>query len=276
MELLIREWIQQYVADYPGQKALENCWQSPLTAFAPAEDPRFHHIKNWGQPKHQLPSDLLPEARTVVAYFLPFLPVIPHSNRNGRLASREWGRAYLLTNQLIADLNLFLKDQLEQAGFKAAFAQATHNFDETTLMSVWSHRHVAYLAGLGNFGLNNMLITEKGCCGRVGTLVTSALVTCQPMTPAETCLYRYNGSCGLCVQRCVNGSLTLDAFDRHRCYEMCLENASALSSMGLADVCGKCTVGLPCSGVNPTSRLTPSPAGSPDARNHKEGSLNEL
>lgn len=271
----IHECIQQYVAAYPQEMGLENYWQAPLVAFASAEDPRFHQIKKWGQPAHQLPTDLLPEARTVVAYFLPFLPAIPQSNRNGRLASRQWGNAYIQTNQLIAHLNAFLKAQLEQAGFQTAFAQATHNFDESSLMSCWSHRHVAYLAGLGNFGLNNMLITEKGCCGRVGTLVTSAPINCRPPVPAETCLYRHNGSCGACVNRCVNGSLTKEAFHRHRCYEMCLENAAALSAIGLADVCGKCTVGLPCSGENPVGRLTPSPAGSPDACTHKEGSLNE-
>lgn len=34
-------------------------------------------------------------------------------------------------------------------------------------MSEWSHRHAAYIAGLGIFGINNMLITNKGCVGRI-------------------------------------------------------------------------------------------------------------
>ena len=40
------------------------------------------------------------------------------------------------------------------------------------LISDWSHRHVAVIAGLGKFGLNNMLITDNGCCGRVGSFIT--------------------------------------------------------------------------------------------------------
>lgn len=255
----IAQWIAAFMADYPEQQRSHR-WQEPLTSFARTSDSLFPKLKEWVQPSHQMPADLLPDASSVIAYFIPFHPSIPTSNQTGRLASREWGITYIQTNQLIADLNAFLADRLAQAGFEAVYASATHNFDEETLMSCWSHRHVAYIAGLGHFGLNNMLITEKGCCGRIGTLVTNAPLTPTPRRETPACLHRFNGSCGLCVGRCVNGSLTPHDYDRHHCYDMLLENADALSEIGLADVCGKCTVGLPCSGTNPVGDRSPRSA----------------
>ncbi|MDY6824326.1 MAG: hypothetical protein SWH68_11110 [Thermodesulfobacteriota bacterium] len=37
--------------------------------------------------------------------------------------------------------------------------------------SPWSHRHIAYAAGLGKFGMHDFLITEKGCTHRLGSFV---------------------------------------------------------------------------------------------------------
>ncbi|MDW7671355.1 MAG: epoxyqueuosine reductase [Bacillota bacterium] len=246
----IQRWIEHFVAAYPMQRK-EGYWQKPLIAYAAASDPLFQSLRQWTHPDHQLPADLLPDAVSVIAYFLPFHPSVPESNRTGRLASREWGEAYIHTNQLITDVNVYLVRRLSNAGYETVYASATHNFDEETLMSLWSHRHAAYIAGLGQFGLHNLLITEKGCCGRIGTLVTNAPVTPSPRPETPACLFKLNGSCGLCVDHCINGSLSQNGYDRHHCYAMCLENAAALSEIGLADVCGKCTVGLPCSTTNP-------------------------
>lgn len=246
----IVQWMEAKVIE-ASKAQPQPLWETPLVAVAAASDPLFGEIKKWVQPTHQLPQELLPGAASVITYFIPFHPTIPKSNQPGHLASREWGQAYILTNQLIGHLNEALTHHLSEAGWQAAYASATHHFDESTLMSRWSHRHVAYIAGLGNFGLNNMLITDKGCCGRIGTLVTTAPLAPTARTGKPTCLYRFNGSCGLCVDHCVNGSLKEKKYDRHACYDLLLENAEALADMGLADVCGKCTVGLPCSLVDP-------------------------
>ena len=51
-------------------------------------------------------------------------------------------------------------------GFNAVYEQPTHNFDSRHLLSTWSHKHIAYVCGLGSFGRNTMLITAGGCAGR--------------------------------------------------------------------------------------------------------------
>ena len=69
-------------------------------------------------------------------------------------------------------------------------------------MSDWSHKHVAYIAGLGSFGRHHMLITDKGCCGRIGSVVTDAAIPATPRSDRERCLFKADGSCGKCLERC--------------------------------------------------------------------------
>lgn len=67
-------------------------------------------------------------------------------------------------------------------------------------------------------------------------------------------LHKYGGSCQKCTQKCVNGALSAQSFDRFKCYEMLLKNVEKHRSIGYVDACGKCLVGLPCSYINPVER----------------------
>ena len=96
-----------------------------------------------------------------------------------------------------------------------------------------------------------MLITEKGCCGRLGSLITSLEIEATSRNKDEYCLYFLNESCKQCIDKCVFDALSSDAFDRKKCYSICLENGKLFSKLGLADVCGKCACGIPCSVKNP-------------------------
>jgi epoxyqueuosine reductase QueG len=254
--LQIQAMIERYVEGRSGAEGVHTRWGKPLVAYADAADEMFLRLKEAVSPSHSLPTDLLPEARTVVAYFLPFDEAVVRSNIEGRNASAAWARAYVETNQLISDLNSHIADALRAVGYQVATAPPTHNFNPEKLISDWSHRHVAYIAGLGTFGLNNMLITEKGCCGRLGTFVTDLVIEPTKRPDIESCLYKYSGTCIKCVEHCVNDALREDGFDRFKCYEMCLNNDRLhVDIPGIKDVCGKCLVGVPCSTVNPTGRL---------------------
>jgi epoxyqueuosine reductase QueG len=113
---------------------------------------------------------------------------------------------------------------------------------------------MAHIAGLGNFGVHHLLITAKGCCGRFGSLVTNLDVRPSERSDRESCLYRFNGSCLKCIDKCVAKALTLEHFDRQGCYRLLLENADLFAKEGLADVCGKCTCVVPCSFRDPVVR----------------------
>ena len=79
---------------------------------------------------------------------------------------------------------------------------------EPAYASTWSERHAAYVAGLGTFSLSKHLITEKGLCGRFGSVITDAPleVTPRPYTdPYEYCTF-----CGACVPRCPARAISVE------------------------------------------------------------------
>jgi epoxyqueuosine reductase QueG len=163
--------------------------------------------------------------------------------------------AYVETNALIGRIAAHLIESLAGRGIRAAAEPATHNFDPVSLISRWSHKSVAVIAGLGSFGLHHMVITDSGCAGRFGSLVIDADISTElakvlpitPTEPRERCLYFHDGSCLECVMRCPVGALDeSDPIDKQRCYERLLNVAQEYRHLGLADVCGKCAIG-PCS-----------------------------
>jgi len=256
MKDLILDEMKQVISRYTAQASVETRWGEPLVGYASTEDRLFEELKTAVSSEHFMPHELLPKSRTVVAFFLPFHADIPRSNVVGEYPSVEWSRAYVETNDLIAAICAHLKNTIEACGFTVATTPAAHNYDSVTLLSRWSHRHVAYVAGLGAFGLNNMLITRKGCCGRLGSFLMSAAVTPDARAGREACLFKYDGSCKSCVDRCPVEALSPHGFARQLCNARINRNAEIDRPWGSTAVCGKCLVGLPCSFEDPVVRRT--------------------
>ena len=236
--------------DYSSRVGLSTQWGQPLVAFADANDPLFPRLRQLVCANHFLPSDLQAGACTVISYFVPFAKKTVMSNTESQDASLQWAKAYLETNQMIGDLNKALTEMLNQK-YGEEVAIPTRDFDKEKLVCPWSQKHVAYIAGLGKFGIHHMLITEKGCCGRLGSLVTTAKIKPTKRSAAELCLNKLNGSCRLCVQKCKVKALTNNGLDKKTCYRQCLRNAEKYSGIGVTDVCGKCVANIPCSFTNP-------------------------
>lgn len=240
--------IEKVLAETLAASPFASLWRNPLVGYASAQAVDCADLKRLIAPSHLNPSEILPGAQSVVCFFLPFSKTAVDSNLPGRQASRLWCQAYVETNKVIAQISANLETLFQGEGYSVGKIPATHNFNEETLLSDWSHRHVAYLAGLGTFGLNNMLITQAGCCGRLGSLVTDfPFDSYGSPQKTEFCLFKQKGTCGVCQKKCVTDAYTPKGFDRFRCYQVCLENARLYPEVGYADVCGKCLVGLPCS-----------------------------
>ncbi|MBU1879679.1 MAG: epoxyqueuosine reductase, partial [Chloroflexi bacterium] len=178
----IRAFVEATVVDAQTRTR----YRSPLVGFAAADDSAWQVIRERVNSEHLLPTDMLPGAQTVVAFFVPFAHRVVAENRRHFYVSPEWAQAYVETNALILDICRGLATMLADRGVWAAFEPPTHNFDPATLRSVWSHKSVAYVAGLGEWGLHHMLITERGCAGRLGSLVIDAAI---PPTPRPDSLY---------------------------------------------------------------------------------------
>jgi epoxyqueuosine reductase QueG len=223
-------------------------YREPLIGFAAADDTRFLELRRVTESTHMLPGDLLPGARAVISFFLPFASWIIEANtRDRQRVAREWAQAYVETNTLINRITAHLAETLAERGVRAAAEPATHNFDPVSLVSRWSHKSVAVIAELGSFGLHSMVITDSGCAGRFGSLVIDSELPINSVPPKERCLYFQDGSCLECVLRCpVNALDESEMMDRQLCYCRLLEVAREFEGLGTVDACGKCAVG-PCS-----------------------------
>ena len=245
MRKSIEEKIRQLTLDYCRKRKLPVIWRAPIVRFADAEDPGFPELRQIVTPEHHLPQDFLPDAKNVMSWFLPFLPEVGRNNLPGELSSPQWAQSYLVTNEMAAWINDRLVSFIQnEMGAAAAVPTDAGMIGTDNPRSRWSQRHVAYLAGQGTFGKNNMLISDAGSVGRYFSVVTTLDVKPDRPIEEERCLWKKNGSCGACMARCKAGALTEAGFDRFRCLEQCLKNMERYPG---ADVCGKCTVELPCS-----------------------------
>jgi len=259
---LVFGWIKDFVRDYKRLHKTETSWGIPICGVADAKDHLFAELKTIIGSWHLLPSEILPQAKSVVVFFIPLAHDIVNSNIQGEESSLEWDTAYLETNLLISRLVDNVCSKIHRYGYKAVKIPANVNNDnednniDPLLTSCWSQRSSAYIAGIGKFGINNMIITEQGCCGRIGSFVTELQLPPTERKSGEYCLYKLDRSCAECIKRCPCNALYIKdnkvCYDKISCKNQIYDKLIRNLPLGLADTCGKCKVSLPCSFKNPS------------------------
>jgi epoxyqueuosine reductase len=255
----LRKFADQYVAAEQARTGTADYWQTPLLASAPIDE-RFDILPQIAFNEHMHPRDLLKTAKSVIVFFIPFRRDLLKENKKGDRPCRNWGLAYVQTNDLIGRLSQAIEAFLFAKSFKSGLTPATHNFDEDILMARWSHKHLAFLANLGRFGTHHMLITPAGCAGRLGSLVTEADLGDNPIIETDqACLLKAGKKCGKCIEACPVDALSENGFERHRCWNRLNENRKTLDYFKdlpeSTHVCGKCAALMPCSFSNPVAKL---------------------
>ena len=232
--------IKDLVVDSPNTK-----YREAIVAFVDVDDSEFEAIKNITHENHLLPKEWMPEGKTIVSYFIPFTKDLIEKNRNHAYVAKEWAVAYIETNKLIKNINSRMSEKLKELEINTIWQLPNVNYDKEKLMSYWSQRHIAYIAGIGTFGMNNMLITDKGCSGRYGSFIIDRKIETDKKGRVEKCLYKLNGSCGICMDMCPVQALAPNGFDRYKCNARTKEVNEFYKDLESCDCCGKCLLG-PC------------------------------
>jgi len=239
-------------------------FETPIFAFGAADDEYFNLLKKPSViGKHfLLPREWLPQSKTVISFFLPFTEAVRKGNSRDMLwPSEEWlhgrieGQAFLNTlcrhvqSELIRAGYISLVPSLEERFWaKTRFDHADRNDENTIFTSNWSERHVAFVCGLGTFGLSKGLITQKGIAGRFGSIITELALS--PDKRDYESIYEYCSMCGACAKNCPVHAISLEKGKNH-----------AICSRFLAETgekykprfgCGKCQVKVPCESCIPT------------------------
>jgi epoxyqueuosine reductase len=225
-------------------------FETPIVAFGSADDEYFEALK---QPsiigEHFLsPKQWLPQSKTVVSFFLPFSESVKKGNGRDMLwPSEEWLHARIEGHALLNKLGLYLKSELINAGYNSLVPSLDKRFFSTGFSAVsftsnWSERHVAFVCGLGTFGLSKGLITKRGLAGRFGSILTELYLS--PDRREYENIYEYCSMCGACVNNCPVNAISIEKGKNH--VECSKFLNKTLEKHQPRYGCGKCQIGVPC------------------------------
>jgi len=206
-----------------------------------------------GAPRGHHPTDLLRGAQSVVVIAHRFFQSVLECDRFGVesvLIPKEelwevqqtvfmfmYNTANMRLQMIASQMAAFLEDQgfaslpLPAGGYKVGAGR----------YAFFSHRHAAVLAGLGEFGLNNLLMTPQyGPRVRLESMITAAELTPDPLCEGPICLGAE--ACGLCLKS-------------HECFGEIHELEMAGKRMELARFTGACLSDHRCKRRNPDGEL---------------------
>lgn len=220
-------------------------WETDiLFGVASADDPIFTEYKKQGiiGPHHISPKEWLPEAQSVISFFLHYSDRVRQSNYEQGYPSVEWLYGRIEGDYLNIAIRKLICEKLIESGEKAIAPSDDPRWKRIEYNSNWSERHAAYAAGLGTFSLTRSLITKKGCAGRYGSIITSAKF--EPTPRPYTDPFEYCNKCGACFPRCPMNAVSKNGKEQQPCYHMVHEIVQIQSAPRFG--CGKCQTKVPC------------------------------
>jgi len=225
-------------------------WDIPLIGIASASDPLFERFQD---PEvvgsgHRLPYEWLPGANSVISVFLPFTGHISKNyTKEQRYSAIEFSSGKWNGSKFLNVVRRALIRFAAEHGGHALAPNIDPRYDSDGWLPFWSERHAAFAAGLGTFGLHQNFISERGCLGRLCSVVTTLklLPTERKYTDAYGyCLYALDGSCHACIKRCPTGAVT----DVGKVPGLCEThgNREHFKDWNYGS-CGHCSTLIPCS-----------------------------
>jgi epoxyqueuosine reductase QueG len=189
-----------------GIKKLTSTLGIPLVGFAPAERWETPPFEPW-VPEAFRPSAIVPETRTVIVIGIPVsLPAL-------ETAPSIWYHEEYRTVNTMLDIGAHRIASWLTAKGHASSALPRDGYGHISVLlerplAFFSHRHAAFLAGLGTFGVNNVLLTpEFGPRVRFTSVFTEAAIPPDPIQDETLCT-----RCMLCVRACPVNALPGDDY----------------------------------------------------------------
>ena len=191
---------------------------------------------------------------------------IRKSNRTQKdYGSREWALLRSFGDGVfIRGFLSYLEKFITEKGYRTIGPAGAEWFKTqrvaTGPISNWSERHIAYVAGLGTFSINDGFITEKGIAIRLLSVVTELKITPdqrEAKNHTENCLLCSKELCGACIKRCPVQAITKNGHDKIKCLAYVYGEESkriAVSYGGIEKAgsgCGLCQTKVPCESRNP-------------------------
>lgn len=257
----LRESACNYVSEQMAlcpQDVGQRLYDDPIVKIGSADDELWEVLKAPEAVGHlfRTPKEWMSDAKCVVSYFAPFSDYVVEGNCADAVdVGNGWLYARVEGQQMLTEINHFLERWFESRGVKALSPYASDQFryvfeagscdqiedKSLSFTSNWSERHVAYVCGMGTFGLSKGLITERGVAGRFGSVIIDASL---PITPRPySDIYEYCTMCGACM-RCPGGAITLEGGKSHIACSSYVNKMRELYAPRFG--CGKCQVKVPC------------------------------
>ena len=176
--------------------------QIPLVGFAPVErwkNPPKELLNVFSEwvPEKFWPQSIYHDTKTVIVIGLPVqLPIVETA------PSIYYHELYKTVNNALDMKAYEVSNFLTEKGYPSIYVPRDCYGDIDVLLekpcAFFSHKHAAYLAGLGSFGLNNILLTpEYGPRVRFTSVFTTAEIEGDPVKTNDLCT-----KCMACVKKC--------------------------------------------------------------------------
>ena len=156
----------------------EPIFDEPLVGFVKGDDPIFQELKTVIGPHHYTPREIMAwqakknhvppppaEELSVVSYVMPITRATKQQNaKRTDWPAERWAQTRLSGEIFSQEFTREIVSFLMSRGVLAIAPDVTPLFNKKRYPNVgwaspWSHRHIAYAAGLGTFGMHDFLIT---------------------------------------------------------------------------------------------------------------------
>jgi epoxyqueuosine reductase len=187
-------------------------------------------------PEGRRPRDILPTARSVIVGAAHILDSVCDDLPETRY---EYTNQFYVLNGTLGTASLKVGRLLEDQGYRAIPIPAAYPRINKELLGVFSHRHAAVLAGLGEIGLSNLLITPQyGARVRIVSIITEAILDPDQSFDKPLCRETQK-TCGkACVACCPVGAISPEGWVNK---DLCLRYQEQVMPWSAVELrCGMC------------------------------------